>query len=258
MHNAIALAAQRVYIIVHGTWATESEWHQPGGDFFSALEQTVNLRNGRVVSFTWSGNNDHFSRKVAAENLAKLIQSYPLSFSINIVAHSHGSNVAILASQILGNNDRGHRVQTFYGLATPVSTVSYMPNMDIIRYFYNLYSLGDKIQTVFDLFEREFPEHPRRANIRLMVNGQEPSHSELHCPLAATWIPFIHEGLAAQHIGGFDLFDFGLDANIYLFDDRVPLYALDFERKQVLAQDRTESRHLLQSFMSDFGRQRWM
>ena len=56
---------------------------------------------------------------------------------------------------------------------------NYLPNMKVIQYLYNLFSFEDLIQTVLGLSVREFPEHKRIANLRVIINGKEPDHAGL-------------------------------------------------------------------------------
>ncbi len=105
-----------VVIIIHGTFATDENWHKPGGDFFKAVNRSLwayaaekskesgnKQRVESVVSFVWDGDNDHVSRIEAAENLAMLCLSYPDNESITMFAHSHGGAIAALTSQFMYN-----------------------------------------------------------------------------------------------------------------------------------------------------------
>ena len=225
------------YIIIHGTWSRPFGWHVPGGDFYDALASVSDL--GTVSFFLWSGENNHEARVTAGKRLVEYIHLYyPKDAHITIVAHSHGSNVGILASQILakypGNE---HRIHHFYGLGTPINTQSYMPDMTVIDYFYNLFSFNDFVQPVFGLFGREYPEHDRIANIFITINGNEPRHAELHHPLIAQWLPTIHEDLSAQKLAGFEQFDFKKPAIIHFNTGLLPTYEIDTERPQKRQRD---------------------
>ena len=43
---------QTAYIIVPGTWAGEHGWHSVGGDFFEALQKTVD-EHASVINYYW-------------------------------------------------------------------------------------------------------------------------------------------------------------------------------------------------------------
>lgn len=188
------LWAREAFIIVPGTWSTSSTWHLPGGAFFKALNASAAKLKLPVITFVWSGKNSHAARTAAAQKLADLIAEYD---HVHLVTHSHGSNVGILASQLLGTH---HHIKNFFAMATPVSTNFYFPNMDAVCYFFNFFSLGDTVQPVFGLFERTFPSHERIANIRVTIDGQSPSHSGIHNPLVANFLPLLATGLPFQKI----------------------------------------------------------
>jgi RHS repeat-associated protein len=101
-------------IVVHGTWANGNATFQPGGQFAQTVARTF---GDRTVSFQWSGTNTTGARAAAARDLANLVRQYKFApgEKLNIVAHSHGGNVAITAiNQILG-----HRVDNLITLGTP-------------------------------------------------------------------------------------------------------------------------------------------
>src|ERR1700722_11052646 len=76
----ISLSAQpyppRIFILIHGTWASDTDWHLPGGPFFDELEKSCDTCGGYLVSYNWSGRLNHESRLQAARGLLKLLQSY--------------------------------------------------------------------------------------------------------------------------------------------------------------------------------------
>ncbi len=230
-------SAHSYYIIIHGTWSRPFGWHMPGGDFYDALSSVSQL--GTVSFFLWSGENKHESRVQASEKLVEYIQMhYPHDAQINIIGHSHGSNVGILASQMLARSPGNqHRIHSFYALGTPTNSESYMPDMTMITYFYNMFSFNDFVQPVFGLFGREYPEHDRIANIYVTINDEEPRHTELHHPLIAQWIPTIHEDLSSRRLAGFELFDFKKPAIIHFRDGKLPTYEIDTEREQKRRRD---------------------
>lgn len=234
-----ACAANGVYIVIHGTWATSASWAKKGGDFFDALERTI-TDEFNLVSFTWTGSNNHAARLQAAHDLVQLITSYPPNFTIHLVAHSHGANVGILASQLLGKQSKAYTIETFFALGTPVCPDNYLPDMNVIRYFYSLFSLSDHIQTVNNLFQREYPLHERIFNIRLFLDDTEPSHSTLHTPLIGGWIPMLHEFLWEKQA----FFERGTPGALYLFSDTVPEYHDDSQRYEVIRQEEEMSTFL--------------
>ncbi len=247
------LHAQSVFILIHGTWGAECSWYVPKGDFFDALENTVSKKNSSVVSFRWSGGAGHEARMKAAYNLVKLIKTYDPSVAIYLVAHSHGGNVAALASHMLDEEDNKHHIRALFNLGTPVMS-NYLPNMSVIHYLYNLFSFEDLIQTVLGISGREYPEHKRIANLRVFINGKEPSHSELHHTLIGKWLPYLHQHfkryLADQGIVGY----ISEPCIVFFAHDKAPEYVLDTNRTELLERDRQLSVLILDSLRRSLDR----
>lgn len=236
-----------IFIVVHGTWGTTSTWNIPGGDFFDLLEQNARRLGHKAITYTWSGYLDQAHRVAAGKGLAKLIRSYPSKTEFYIIAHSHGSNVAILASQELAKQEKNrHRIKIIYALATPVDRKLYMPDMGIIDYFYNLFSLKDVVQPVLGFFHRTYPTHERIANIRIMINGIEPDHCDIHDPVMARWIPHLHEMLINNECS--PVFAFHTPGIIDFYDSEKPRYTLDIEREALLEKDYSIQEHMLALF----------
>lgn len=177
--------AKELFIIVHGTWAQQESWAQPGGDFFENLWNNVG-HNASISSYSWSGKNSNTERQRAAHTLATQLNKLPKDTSIRLIAHSHGANVCFLASQLLENS--GKIIKTIYALGAPIDHARYQPNMNIINQIYNIFSFGDPVQTVSGCFERALPPHPRITNIAITCNNRRPNHAELHSPLVANWL----------------------------------------------------------------------
>ncbi len=239
--------AQSVFILIHGTWGADCTWYVPKGDFFDALEETVCKKNSAVVSFRWTGGCGHEARLKAAQNLVKLIKTYHHSVAVYIVAHSHGGNVATLASHMLAQEEGNkHHIRALFTLGTPIMS-NYFPNMNTIHYLYNLFSFEDLIQTVFGVSLREYPEHKRIANLRVFINGKEPDHGGLHHGLVGKWLPFLHRHFK-QHLQ-----DQGITTHIsepsivYFSHNKAPEYVFDVNRTELLDRDRQLSVLILDS-----------
>lgn len=242
----LSLQAQSVFILIHGTWGAECAWYVPKGDFFDSLEHTVSKKNSSVVSFRWSGGAGHEARMKAAYSLVKLIKTYDSSVAIYLVAHSHGGNVAALASHMLEEDNNKHHIRALFTLGTPVMS-NYLPNMNVIHYLYNLFSFEDLIQTVLGISGREYPEHKRIANLRVFINGKEPNHSGLHHALVGKWLPYLHQHfkryLADQGKVGY----ISEPCIIFFANDKAPEYVLDTDRTELLERDRQLSVLILDS-----------
>jgi pimeloyl-ACP methyl ester carboxylesterase len=236
-----------VFILIHGTWGAECSWYAPNGDFFNALETTVSEKDSVVVSFRWSGGCGHESRLKAAQSLVKLIKTYDVDMAIFIVAHSHGGTVAVLASHILAEEaDNKHRIRALFTLGTPVMS-NYLPNMKIIHYLYNLFSFEDLVQPVLGISSREYPEHKRIANLRVIINGKEPDHTGMHHPIIGKWIAYLHQYFK-QYLHGKDIIHHISEPSIVYFnEDKAPEYAHDERRNDLMERDRQLSVLILNS-----------
>ena len=89
----------KICILIHGTWANQSDWHNPGGQFHETLKNNYKEQNIKLISFNWSGTLSYQKRNQAGQRLAELINSYPPKTNFILIGHSHGNNVGIIASQ---------------------------------------------------------------------------------------------------------------------------------------------------------------
>ncbi len=217
-----------IYILIHGTWSTEATWSMPEGDFFDELVKSTAKSNAVIIPYNWSGKLSHVSRLQAAKGLAQIIQSYPVGTDIYVVGHSHGGNVAILASQILGKDRYNkHTIRALYTLGTPINMQEYFPDMDVITNVYNFFSRADRVQSVFGTSGREFIEHKRIANLRITIDGTAPGHSDLHHPVIARWLPSIPDDLSKKRVKGFQFFACGNPGMVHFEFQGEPRYEID-------------------------------
>ncbi|MCK4499183.1 hypothetical protein KAU11_01655 [Candidatus Babeliales bacterium] len=93
--------SQNALIIVHGTFAADAEWFKPGGPFYDHVKETLIDKKTKIIPLMWSGNPTTEARLDAAYSLAKIIIKLTPENNISIIAHSHGGNVANLASSFL-------------------------------------------------------------------------------------------------------------------------------------------------------------
>lgn len=226
---ALPTYAADVVVLIPGTWSLGANWHQPGGDFYEQMQASV-AKETKLLTFTWSGRNRHKDRVLAAQQLVAFIEKYD---EVIFVAHSHGTNVGILASQMLSQRQSKTKIRIFYALGTPVDAEDYLPNMSVIDYFYNLYSYADIIQPVLGAFTRVYPFHERRANISVTLNGKEPSHTTLHHPIIAKWIVSLHDHLHSSQ----STFDFHFPYILHFKDNHPPIYEIEYNRSIALHED---------------------
>ena len=224
---SFSLLATTRYLIIHGTWSKQFDWFMPGGDFYDALANQI--PPGTVSFFLWSGKNRDDSRREAAQKLVEYIQLfYSSKDELILIGHSHGGNVALLASQLMGNiPNNQHHIHTLFTLGTPISKMSYWPDMNVIEKLYNLFSFNDFVQPVLGCFEREFPAHERITNIEVIINRKEPQHPELHHPLIARYIPHLQEIVKSNE-----------NSVLYLNDDEEPCIIADLDREYKHERDR--------------------
>ena len=134
----------RLTILVHGTWADGNPHFQPGGQFFSRVAGSTHDR--AVASFGWSGNDTTGARASAAQSLASFVRHYKFApgETLNIIAHSHGGNVAIAAANI----GLGRQVDNLVTLGTPVRPDYQLKNGGSVANFIALSDIKDPVQTV--------------------------------------------------------------------------------------------------------------
>jgi hypothetical protein len=84
--------------LLHGTFGRNSDWWQPGGDYFEYMNGLRGDVYGASDAFSWSGGWSSIARKVAALEFADWIGNKGLG-GLDTYAHSHGGNVAMLATQ---------------------------------------------------------------------------------------------------------------------------------------------------------------
>lgn len=133
-------------VIVPGTFndstdTNPKDW-SPTGKASSFINNVSRTFGETAQIFKWSGNNNVDARKSAASGLAEMINNHQFTEGeqLNIVGHSHGGNVGILAGQLI---DR--KVDNLVTLGTPVRTV-YQPNSGNVSNHINVYSRFDGVQ----------------------------------------------------------------------------------------------------------------
>lgn len=219
-----AMQPHEVFIIVPGTWALKEKWYKVGGDFFKALQESVAYKNAKVLWFRWLTDHYESSRKEAAKEFAHTLTCFEPKTEINIVAHSHGVNVALGACMILAKLEPTRKIKTFYALGAPIYEETYQPCMNIIKNLYNLYSLNDTIQTIWG-YKRIFNKQAGIFNLRITVDGKEPTHSGIHGMVIGKWL------VALPHLSCSDP---GL---IKFFEKKAPIFMIDPDCQSLLSNE---------------------
>ncbi len=140
----------RTSILVHGTWARNDAWWQPGGDFHGYLlaGSLPDLYAGSDRP-EWSGGYSDAARLLGAQDLQQWLVAHgeidPL-----LMGHSHGANVVMLAG------DMGSGSRELVLLSCPVHWPRYSPNFPAcgrvvsIRVHMDLVILADRGGQRFD------------------------------------------------------------------------------------------------------------
>jgi hypothetical protein len=86
-----------VFILVHGTFATNALWTKSGSQLTQRLIREY--PSAEILPFVWSGKNNHEARLSAGIALAKFIKEQCTAShrKVNVVAHSHGGNAILYA-----------------------------------------------------------------------------------------------------------------------------------------------------------------
>ncbi len=84
--------------LVHGSFAKNSTWYKPGGDFFQRIEAKY---HGNIRPFSWSGSPLQSGIIEAAYDLAKEILETPANEAITLIGHSNGGNVIAYATSLI-------------------------------------------------------------------------------------------------------------------------------------------------------------
>ena len=116
-NNRTDVGVQDLVMIIHGTFARDSDWIKPQSAFFKTLQSRVGPHT--VRSFTWSGENSHRARIDAGRELAQYVNGLCSSEGYQrvwCIVHSHGGNVALFA---LRNIEFRHRLAGIAFLGTP-------------------------------------------------------------------------------------------------------------------------------------------
>jgi hypothetical protein len=184
------LSAHEVFVIVPGTWSIKESWFKLGGDFFEELKKNAQKKCAHVIWFRWLTQNTEKCREVSAQELAHFLTCFDSNTILHLITHSHGTNVALGACNILAQHKNPKKIKTLISLGAPIYEETYHPNMDSIEKILNFYSLNDEIQTLW-AWKRIFKDQPGIHNIQLFLNNHEPTHAEMHHYLIARWVTYM-------------------------------------------------------------------
>ena len=114
-------------LLIHGTWARNNDWWQPGGDFHSYILNNVRPDlYSQPDRFEWSGGYSDGARALAAQDLIRWVDDRGEQ-GLDLITHSHGGSVAMLASASTLN------IGELVLLSCPVHAAQYFPNFNQVR-----------------------------------------------------------------------------------------------------------------------------
>ncbi len=182
-------------ILIGGTHANDSDpWFRPDSAFYhAAIMNKVDISMGRnYQGFIWSTQLEvwRFNKNMgtdawqaAAHSLLSYIDAY-CDGEANVIAHSHGGNVAAIAAQYHGANG-SPKIKHLITVGTPVrKTMSevYRVCGNSVDMWTHIYSDSDWWQ-MFGTFGTFNPWKTRRmehAHRHRLIAGK--GHTELHSP----------------------------------------------------------------------------
>ncbi len=263
---ALFIKTESAIFIIHGTsimpktYETDKKWFKPKGDFYLALEAEAKKRNLKTITFYWSGSMNNKGRMLAAEDLVRKIAEHIEEKNI-LMCHSHGGTIGILASKLLNptpeiplftspedihdymvsykrlkneralieskkNAQKKYPIDCLYLLGTPIHCKKLKPNMNTIEYLFNLYSTGDRVQTILGRYQRMIEPMPRASNLQVIIDNQHPSHRHLHHPVIAKSILSIPFEFKKNKLNGFENFNLNNDGKLIFHLNKLPEYKI--------------------------------
>ena len=109
-------------LLVHGTFARNDEWWQPGGGFNSYLKNNVRPDLYAAADrFEWSGGYSDAARDLGARDLRTWVEDRNLQ-GLDLFGHSHGANVIMQAAKF------GLSAGELVLLSCPVHVPKYLPD----------------------------------------------------------------------------------------------------------------------------------
>lgn len=178
-------------ILIHGTFnatAAEVGWTRPDGKHADIVRRNF---GGKVAALQWSGKNHRLARIEAAQTLAERInKNKEAGIITNVIAHSHGGNVAFEAIKLTQGN-----IKQLVTLGTPIR-VDHLPSKEelekTVEYYIHVSGGKDTIAPKGGLdfvtpFKRNYRQKmgvnkAKRKNslADTQLRVADASHSELH------------------------------------------------------------------------------
>ncbi len=118
--------ASSTALMVHGTFARNGKWWQPGGNFHTFVSGFRPDLYSAADRFDWSGGYSDAARLVGSHDLQAWVAAHGLN-GLDLYTHSHGGSISMLASA--AGMDIGCLVLT----SCPVHVHKYFPDFNHIR-----------------------------------------------------------------------------------------------------------------------------
>jgi hypothetical protein len=174
-----------------GISAPVSQWWMPGQPFHDYLRsnQSLDLYSG-AHPFQWEGGYRDDAREIAARNLYDWLQIH-LKHPVNLIAHSHGGNVALAVTHLTSGNTHisgaALDVRQLTLLSTPIHWPPYTPS-------------PGRVQEVVDVRVRhDFVIYTEYLTV-LMTGGLLPAQ-RISPTIVAQANPPISEHVIQGHLG---------------------------------------------------------
>lgn len=113
-------------LLVHGTWASDAEWYKPNGSFHKFIKPLRSDLYSPADFFRWTGGYSDGARNQGAMDLKQWVESRGES-GLDLMGHSHGANVAMLATTF------GLQVGRLILLSCPVHVNKYFPDFNRVQ-----------------------------------------------------------------------------------------------------------------------------
>jgi pimeloyl-ACP methyl ester carboxylesterase len=116
------VSRRRVLILVHGTFARQTEWVQETSFLAQYLINNASVSTD-LCRFEWSGKNSHGDRLEAGKELCDYIKNIAAQnhgAEIFVIAHSHGGTVALYA---LKDREVAEKVKGLVTMGTPFLSI---------------------------------------------------------------------------------------------------------------------------------------
>lgn len=115
-------AIEKLFVLIHGTWAPKSAWTQDGSLLIERLRSTFGDVVGghtKIIAPAWSGANRE-SERIEGGQIAKDAVAAELdgehcdqNTKVFFITHSHGTDVALKALELLDHNGQIAGIATF-------------------------------------------------------------------------------------------------------------------------------------------------